>query len=510
MMPAGAPRGGVATIRLRGKNLAGARLIVSGKGVSAQALTVSPTGDTAEARLAVAASAMLGEREARVATAEGVSGPLSLWVDVYPNASEAEPNNAADQAQSLGKTGVVLNGAIQAADDADTFALDLTAGEMWVADANVARIHSPLDPVIALSDAAGKVVAEGRIAEGGDPRIVYHCEKTGRYLLTVRDRGHKGGLEFVYRVAVGRLPVVTSVVPRGEKPGRKVAVQLSGANLGSTTRTVVTIPPDAPAGLFWSTVRAPSGLSLPFPLIVDYAPVVGLTETDALMPLPTLPCALEGVFSVYPSIRFAFQAAPKDTLAFALYTRSIGSDVDSVLRIIDANGRELAVSRPGEADARLEFTPAAEGVYTVEARDAGNKTGPDRRYRLSVRRVEPDFRVFLNGDRANLPAGSTASVPVAIERLSGFEGPVQIAAAGLPRGITLTGGTIPAGQPTAELTLTAPANAPRAVSLVTFTTSALIGGKRVAHRAQPRAPAPSGTGWRPCELFPLAVTGPAH
>jgi hypothetical protein len=508
VMPPGGPRGGATTIRITGKNLQSGRLIVSGAGVAAQSFTPAATGDSADVRLNIAAGAAIGERELRVVSPNGVSGPASLWVDVHPNLIETEPNDSS--AQAVGPSPTVLNGAIQAAGDRDAFAFDLKQGDTWVADANVARIHSPLGAVIALADESGRDVAEGRAAVGGDQRIVYRCEKAGRYVLTVRDRAGRGGAEYVYRVAVGRLPVVTSVVPHGEKPGRKVSVQLSGVNLGAVSRTVVTIPADAPPGLFWSTVRTPAGLSLPFPLLVDFAPVVGLTETDALMPLPTLPCALEGVFSVYPSIRFAFQAAPKETLAFDLFTHSLGSDVDGTVRVTDLSGKELAASRLGGADARVEFTPPVEGVYVVEARESANRTGPDHLYRLSARRAEPDYRLYVNAGRLNLASGGTATVRVEAERLSGFDGPIQIAVTGLPRGVSVTGRVIPAGQATADVTFKVASDAPRTAARLTFNGSAQAAGKSLTHRAIPRVPAANDAGWRVCELLPIAVTGPAR
>lgn len=454
----------------------------------------------------IGAGATLGERELRVGTPNGVSGPRSFWVDVYPNALESESNDDAARAQPIATTPVVLNGAIQTAGDRDMFSFKAKEGETWVADATASRIHSPLAAVLEMAGESGHIVAAGRTAEGGDPRIVYRCERTGRYVLSVRDRDGKGGPDFTYRLALGRLPVVTSVVPHGEKPGRKVALRVKGANLGNVSKAVVSIPADASPGLYWTTVRTTSGPSLPFPLIADFAPVAGLTETDALMPLPTLPCALEGVFAVYPSSRFAFQSGPMDTMVFSLVARSIGGDVEGAIRITETSGKELAASSPAGIDARLEFTPAAEGVYVVEALDRSKKIGPDHYYRLSAHRASPDFRIHLNADRVNLAVSSGTSVTLDVERTSGFDGPIQVTASGLPRGVTMSGKTIPAGAKTAEIRFEASSTTPHSPVVIALSATATVGGIRIVHRVVPHSPLTTGPGYRTCELLPLAVT----
>jgi len=505
-LPAGGIRGGVTTVHVAGTNLEAAKALVTGRGVTVQSVSASSAGDSADVKLAIAADAEPGERELRIGTPRGVSGPLSLWVDVYPNVLEADPNGDATHAQRLERTPSVLNGVIAQAGDRDLCSFEAKTGETWVVDGVVSRIHSPLSPVVELMDESGSVAAEGRPSPGGDPRIIFPCERAGRYVVSIRDRNGRGGPDFVYRLAVGRLPVVTSVVPHGEKPGRKVAIRLSGANLGATNRTVVTIPADA-TGITWATARTPSGPSLPFPLIAEFAPVVGLTETDALMPLPTLPCALEGRFAVYPSTRFAFDGKAGQTVVFAMYGRSLGSDVDGAISIQDTSGRVLMESGYSTADTRLEFTPREQGIYVVEARDRQGRVGPDRTYRLTASLAAPDFRPFLDSDRINLPAGGIVSAHIDVERIGGFDGAIQVKAVGLPRGVTLRAGEIPAGQSSADVSFSSIAGAPRALAVIRLTASGTVGGKVVTHGVAPRLRRPDGT-FRSCEMLPLAVIDP--
>ncbi len=511
ILPAGAPRGGVTTIRVTGKNLAAGKVFISGKGVTIQSVVPDSSGSAAEVKLVVAGDAPLGCREVRIGTTHGVSHPAWICVDVFPNALETGQGDAAHP-QALEKTPIVLNGVIKAAGEHDVYAVTARAGETWAFEVNAGRIHSPLSPLLELLDADGRQLARGEPAQGGDPRILHKFEKDGRYQVAIRDSRSQGGPDFDYRLALGAIPVVTSVIPHGEKPGRNIALQLTGVNLGATRKTVVSIPADTPPGLYWTTVKTVNGFALPFPLLIDFLPVVGLTETDALMPLPTLPCSLEGAFATYPRLKFAFQAGPKDTLLFDLFGRRIGSSVSGMLQITDMAGKEIASRAAAQGgDSQILFTPQSEGIYVVELSDRQGRTGADHYYRLAVQRAAPDFRLLLETDRLELPAGGSTKLTVRLERLGGFDGPVTISAAPMPRGLTFGGGAIAAGQTTVELTLTAAPNAISAPSLITLRGSTVIGGKSVTRAALPQAQVPAAsTGAGPasisCQLLPLAIT----
>src|SRR5579872_5761221 len=308
LLPAGGQRGTTAVVQVDGKNLQGAKVLLSGRGVRVESTAPNAAGDGATVKLAIAPDAPLGPREIRIGTPKGVSNPARMWVDALPSIGEVEPNDDPAHAQRLDRTPMVVDGCIQSPTDRDTFSFQAGDGETWVFDVNAARIRSRLDPVIELRDEAGSLVKMAQSTWESDPRLLYTFAKGGRYLVTVRDTQFLGGPDFVYRLTVGRLPVVTGFLPRGEKPGRPVDLLLQGVNLGGTTKAVVTIPPDTPPGEFWTTVQTANGPALPFPLLVDSNPVAGITETDATMPLPLLPVSLDGAFEVYTRIRFFFKA----------------------------------------------------------------------------------------------------------------------------------------------------------------------------------------------------------
>jgi hypothetical protein len=108
----------------------------------------------------------------------------------------------------------------------------------------------------------------------------------------------------------------------------------------------------------------------------------------------------------------------------------------------------------------------------VVVRDLFNPVeSPVRRpYRLTIRRATPDFRVWAwaqsppksnNEDRrvhvavTELRRGGTLPVRVAVARVDGFDGLIEVTATGLPKGIRATPARLPSGISSGVLLLTA-------------------------------------------------------
>ncbi len=66
-----------------------------------------------------------------------------------------------------------------------------------------------------------------------------------------------------------------------------------------------------------------------------------------------------------------------------------------------------------------------------------------------------------NQGRISVAVGGTATVPVNVSRRGSFTGPITIQVSNLPTGVTASALSIPSGQLSGNLTLTAAANAPK-------------------------------------------------
>ena len=126
----------------------------------------------------------------------------------------------------------------------------------------------------------------------------------------------------------------------------------------------------------------------------------------------------------------------------------------------------------GSRDAAGRFEAPEDGRYRVLVRDLFNPSpvAPRRAFRLTVRRASPDFRLVAwaqpppraNGEDRKvhittpvLRRGGTLPVKVAIARMDGFDGPVEVVADGLPPGVTAAPGRIAGGTTTGTVLLTA-------------------------------------------------------
>lgn len=110
-------------------------------------------------------------------------------------------------------------------------------------------------------------------------------------------------------------------------------------------------------------------------------------------------------------------------------------------------------------DSRLTFTAPADGEYVARLSDVRGEGSPRHTYRLTFRAPRPDFRLTVNPEHPNVPAGARVAVEVTADRLDGYEGEIAVSLDGLPPGIEATSTTIEAGETSALLLLTAAADA---------------------------------------------------
>jgi hypothetical protein len=145
--------------------------------------------------------------------------------------------------------------------------------------------------------------------------------------------------------------------------------------------------------------------------------------------------------------QYSFTATKGKPLALRAESQGLGLAVAPLLRITDGGGHDLAHAVPASLhdDTALAFTPPADGTYKLSVRDLYGHGGPRSVYRLRVAPPEPDFALTVAADRFAIPAGQTLDLPVSIQRLNGFAGPIDVAAEGLPPGVQVE--TLPGTDP---------------------------------------------------------------
>ena len=146
-----------------------------------------------------------------VASKDGfVSNPMPFALDTLPEVFEKEPNNTVAQAQKV-TLPVIINGRIDREDDWDVFQFTGKAGDTVVAEVNARRLDSPVDSVIKLTDATGRLLAfsddrddlgAGINTHHADSYFMAKLPADGTYFVHIGDTARKGGEEYAYRLRI--------------------------------------------------------------------------------------------------------------------------------------------------------------------------------------------------------------------------------------------------------------------------------------------------------------------
>ncbi len=214
-----------------------------------------------------------------------LSNSVRFAVDPSPETTDTEPNNQPAQAQAL-TLPTIINGRIERPNDEDFYRIEGKAGEAIVAEVTARRLNSPLDSVLRLTDAAGKIIAinddfedkgAGLLAHQADSRLNVTLPADGVYFLRIADTQHQGGPDFAYRLRVG-----------APQPDFELRVVPSTLNLragSSTPITVYALRHDGFAGeITLSLHHAPAGFRLSGTRIAGDQDKISLTLTAPATP----------------------------------------------------------------------------------------------------------------------------------------------------------------------------------------------------------------------------------
>jgi hypothetical protein len=139
-----------------------------------------------------------------------VSNRVSFAVDTLPESVEQEPNDTPATAQRI-TLPIIVNGRIGKPGDRDVFRFEGRAGQTIIADVRARRLDSPLDSVLELTDARGKVLAynddhddrgAGLHTHHADSLLRVTLPSDGTYYLHLGDAQRQGSSAHVYRLRV--------------------------------------------------------------------------------------------------------------------------------------------------------------------------------------------------------------------------------------------------------------------------------------------------------------------
>ena len=113
-------------------------------------------------------------------------------------------------------------------------------------------------------------------------------------------------------------------------------------------------------------------------------------------------------------------------------------DMVAWLKIEDVSGNQLAQSDDidGGRDPRLGWKASTNGNYIIAIGSVTHRGGRDYCYRLTARRVLPDFTARLAAGGMDLTPGKTNELKLDLKRLRGLTNELALRFLGLPAGIT--------------------------------------------------------------------------
>ena len=351
---------------------------------------------------------------------------------------------------------------------------------------------------VAIRDSQGNEVAYAdHYRFHPDPVLLCKIPKSGQYVLEIRDSLYRGREDFVYRVAVGELPFVTSIFPMGGPAGQQTSVEFTGWNLRTNKLTVDTTGREV--GVHPIRMHNAKLTSNHVPFAIDSLPECLEQEPNdepANAQSVTLPIIINGRIDPPGDCDvFRFEGRAGEKIVAEVDARKLDSPLDSVLRLTDADGRQLAYNDDyadkgdglltHHADSLIAVTLPADGAYFLHLADIQHKGGAEYAYRLRISEPRPDFALLVVPSSISVRAGVSAPITVHAIRKDGFSGEITVTLKDAPKGFALSGGRLPANQDHVQLALTAPRTPPEGPVHLSLEGRATIQGREIVRQAVP-------------------------
>ncbi len=474
-----------------------------------------------------------GEREIRVVSPLGTSNPMVFHVGQLPEEKEAEQkietltkNNTKNETKSerkkrkkrkaqkkkwqpkitkLSSLPLVANGQILPG-EVDWLKFNAKKGQSLVFAVQAQKLIPYLadavpgwfQALLTLYNSKGKEVAFNDYYKiKPDPVLFYDVPEDGEYTLEIRDSIFRGREDFVYRIAMGELPFVTSIFPLGGRSNKKTKVLLSGKNLPSKTVTLRSGPKEPYATLM--PVKKNGFNSNP--VRFDVSSLREQTESEPNNKSGNaqsikLPVIINGRIQKQGDVDlFSFKGKAGQEIVAEIYARRLDSPLDSFLKLTHSKGKTLIMNddhrdegaglTTHHADSYLTFKLPSDGKYFIHTGDMQNKGGNSYAYRLRISEKQPDFNLRIVPSGINIPQKGSTIITVHVLRRDGFNGKIDLSIKGMKNKLSLSGSRIPAKKDKIKLTISASDKIDRGYHTIEIEGTAVIKGKTVRHKAVP-------------------------
>lgn len=416
--PRGGQRGTEVEVKFLGKRLENAgEILFYEPGISFSSFTKNEAA-VVEAKLVIAADAVLGEHSMRVRTTSGLSELRSFWVGQFPTVQQTEPNATFDTAQRI-----ALNSTVQGAaanEDADYYGCSLKKGQRLSVEVEAMRLGRVFfDAYVAILDPKKFELAscDDTPLLRSDAFVSILAPEDGDYRIVVHEAAYEGTDDCQYRLHIGTFPRPTAVFPTGGKPGETLEFTFIGDPSGPIKQTITL--PSIVSDRF-PIFPISDGLSAPSPHWITVSPLESIRESVAnhdagsATQVPPIPCAMHGILDGdAKSDWFKFTAKKDQNLDVRVLARSHRSPLDSVLSIHQMDGKQLAQNDDqGAPDSVINWTCPGDGDYCLQLGDQLKRTAADFTYQIEITNKSPSTAASLPVvERVNSQKWKTFPVP---------------------------------------------------------------------------------------------------
>lgn len=457
------------------------------KNVPAAVPPAKPLVKGVKLKVTVAADAVLGVREFRIASSLGISSIGQLVIVDDPVIMESAANNTLQQAQPITLPCVVA-GKLEVVEDVDFFKFEAKAGQTLTFELFCARLQDKIHdlqkhakPMIALYDGDGRELAANDTFFFADPMLSYTVAKTGTYYVQIRESTYDGDPRWVYALLATTKPYIAHLYPMAGNPGQKIEVEPIGSARLKKERVPLVVP--TRLGVQQVQLDVDGTQTNPATFIVSTLPQVLEQEPNdepAKATRVTLPAGINGKIGKKRDMdHFVFAAKKGVPLKFELKARRFGTLLNSalhgVLDLMDAKGAILATSDVTHGqEAAMLYTPAADADYTLRVRDLNSKGSDSAVYYVEATVARPDFTLRCDPDKAMIGPGTSTAWYLHVVRQNGFTGPVAVEVKNLPKDLSASPLTIPPTMTQGMIVLTASPKAQYQAADVTISGTAKV------------------------------------
>ena len=487
------------TIKSRYSMYGASQIVIEGEGVTASVVPHHvkegekvPSLTSMKIMIKVAADAQPGIRDFRVLTPHGASTVGQLVIARDRVISETDDNNSMDKAQTVDLPSTIC-GRIERAEDVDYFRFSATSGTHYVFHVLSMRLQDRIhdlqqhsDPLLALRSGTGATLAVSDNHYFADPFIAWQCPADGEYLLEIRDVRYQGNQYWTYAIEAHSRPHVFVTNPVAINPQQSGDVNIVGTIPDLNLAAHIDRQPSVDFESVETATQINGQPTNPFQLCLTTRTVVAETDAenhvrDAAQVIE-IGTVVEGAIEQQSDVDlYRFAAKKGEQFNFEVVARRVGSTLDSVLRILDSEGRsrsendDLRLFRHTHADSRIDNWSAPEdGDYFLEVRDLHLRGGDDYVYALVTKRAIPEFALYLDTDKTQLTPGTSGVLFVNAERFAGFDEEIRLEIKGLPEGVTADCGRILKSQRDGCIILTAAPDAGVALNNVSVFGTAML------------------------------------